>query len=608
MRDIKSFLGNLSHHSGIYQMLGKGGEVLYVGKAKDLKKRVTQYFSSRTKDLKTIALVKQVEDIDITITHSESEAVLLECNLIKQHQPRYNVLLRDDKSYPYILIATNHPYPCIDLYRGARKKDGLYFGPYPSASSVRETISLLQKLFGLRTCRDAYYESRTRPCLLYQIGRCTGSCAGLISKEDYAKHVEMAVLFLEGKSHKLVDALQARMEMASKALDFESAAQYRDQIARLRQIQERQYVSVARGDADILGLATQAGIMCLQLLSIRGGKLLDSRSYFPKVPSHSTEEEVIAAFLTQHYLSHPSHIDSIPKQIIIDKSPPEHRLVETALSELAKHKVTILQPTRGEKKKWLSMAVTSAKQSLAAHLLSKTNVKERGIALQTVLGLPRIPRRIECFDISHSRGEATVASCVVFDQSGPVKSDYRRFNIQNVTPGDDIGAMRQVIERRFKRLQKENAVLPDVVLIDGGTAQLAAGQQVLEKLNITEVMLVGVAKGALRKPGYETIHINHQMPIHLPGDSLALHFIQQIRDEAHRFAITGHRQRRDKTRRKSTLEEIPGVGSKRRRELLRYFGGIQGLAHASLDELRKVPGISHSLAERIFATLHDETL
>lgn len=608
MHDIKSFLANLSQHPGIYQMLGKKGEVLYVGKAKNLKKRISNYFSSRSKDLKTAALLKQLEDIDITVTHSESEAVLLECNLIKQHQPRYNVLLRDDKSYPYILIATDHPYPCIDLYRGARKKNGLYFGPYSSASSVRETISLLQKLFGLRTCSDAYYESRTRPCLLYQIGRCTGSCAGLISKEDYAKHVEMAVLFLEGKSHKLVDALQARMETASKALDFENAAQYRDQIARLRQIQERQYVNVAYGNADIIGFAMQAGIVCLQLLSMRRGQILDARAYFPTVPAHSTDEEVISAFLIQHYLGHPSHIDIIPKQIITDKSLPEQDLMEKALTELAKHKVVILQPTRGEKKKWLSMAATSAKESLSAHLLSKTNVKERGIALQKVLGLANIPRRIECFDISHSRGEATVASCVVFDQTGPVKSDYRRFNIQNITPGDDIGAMRQVIERRFKRLQKEGARLPDVVLIDGGTAQLAAGQRVLKELNIEKVLLVGVAKGALRKPGYETLHIDEQPPIHLPGDSLALHFIQQIRDEAHRFAITGHRHRRDKARRRSILEDIPGVGSKRRRELLRYFGGIQGLAHASLDELIKVPGISRSIAERIFATLHHETL
>ncbi|SRR5579883_529412 len=608
MQNIKSFLTNLSHRPGVYQMLGEKGEVLYVGKAKNLKKRVSSYFSGKAQDLKTLSLLKHVKDIDITITNSETEAVLLECNLIKKHHPRYNVLLRDDKSYPYILITTQHPYPRIDLYRGPRKKNALYFGPYPSAPAVRETISLLQKLFRLRTCRDSFYAARTRPCMLYQIGRCTGPCVGLISEADYAENVRLAVMFLEGKSQEIIKSLQTAMEIAAQELDFEQAAQYRDQIARLRQIQERQYVSAAEGDADIIGYAMQAGVICIQLFSIRGGQLLGSRSYFPSVPAYSESEEIIAAFLTQHYLNHPSPVESLPKQIIIDVNLCEQTLFEKVLTEQAQHKVEILHPSRGEKKKWLTMAVTSAKQSLAAHLFAKTNIQERAIALQKTLGLEKTPQRIECFDISHTMGEATVASCVVFDQNGPLKSDYRRFNINDITPGDDVAAMRQVLQRRFKRLQKEAVSLPDIVLIDGGITQLSVAQSVMTELNIQNVLLVGVSKGPDRKPGFETLHRLDQLPFHLPADSLALHFIQQIRDEAHRFAITGHRQRRDKMRRQSPLELIPGIGAKRRRELLRYFGGIQGLAHASLDELSKVPGINRSLAERIFSIFHDATI
>jgi excinuclease ABC subunit C len=608
MRDIKSFLANLSHHSGVYQMLGEKGEVLYVGKAKDLKKRVSSYFSSRVKDPKTISLVSHIDNIDITITSSENEAVLLECNLIKKFRPRYNILLRDDKSYPYILITSEHPFPRIDLYRGPRKKNGRYFGPYPSSLAVRETINIMQKLFRIRTCRDSYYEARTRPCLLYQIGRCTGPCVGLISVEDYAQNIRLAILFLEGKSHELIGELQKKMELASIALDFELAAQYRDQINRLRQLQDKQYVNMKEGNADIIGLASEAGMVCIQLISIRGGQVLGSRSYYPNTPAHSTREEIISAFLTQHYLSEPSHIESIPKQIIVDTLPSERALLADVLTDQAKHKVDIIRPVRGEKMKWLTMAMTSAKQSLSLHLFSKSNMQARLKALQEVLNLKKLPLHLECFDISHSMGEATVASCVVFDQNGPVKSDYRRFNISDITPGDDVAAMHQVLMRRFKRLQKEAVTLPDVVFIDGGTTQLAAAEKVMDEWHLNDIVLVGVSKGPERKPGFETLHVHHQAPMHLAADSPALHFIQQIRDEAHRFAITGHRMRRDKTRRQSTLESIPGIGAKRRRELLRYFGGIQGIAHASLDELIKVPGINRSLAERIFATLHDATI
>jgi excinuclease ABC subunit C len=608
MQNIKDFLANLSHHPGVYQMIGEKGEVIYVGKAKDLKKRVASYFSGRVKDLKTTSLVKKIKDIEITVTLSENEAVLLECNLIKKHAPRYNVLLRDDKSYPYILITTQHPFPRIDIYRGTRKKLGRYFGPYPSSLAVRETISLLQKLFHLRTCTDSYYEARSRPCLLYQIGRCAGPCVGKITRDEYANNVKMAILFLEGKSNEVITHMQKQMEEASDALNYELASHYRDQIARLRQIQERQYVNVEEGNADIIGLAVEAGVICIQLLSIRGGQILGSRSYFPTVPVYTDNEEILSAFITQHYLTYATHHDNIPKQIILEASLSDRDMLTSVLSDHAHHKVELIHPVRGDKKKWLTMATTSARQSLALHLFSKTNMQERLLALQKVLALSKLPKRIECFDISHSMGEATVASCVVFDQNGPVKSDYRHFNIQDITPGDDVAAMRQVILRRFKRLQKEEAVLPNVVFIDGGKTQLAAADAVMHELGIKSILLVGVSKGAGRKPGYESLHFLDNTPIHLPADSLALHFIQQVRDEAHRFAITGHRQRRDKKRRQSTLELLPGIGAKRRRELLRYFGGIQGIAHASLDELMKVPGISRSLAERIFTTLHDATI
>lgn len=605
MRNIKTFLANLSHHPGVYQMLSDSGEVLYVGKAKDLKKRISSYFSGRTQDLKTLNLVKHIAHIDFVITHNESEAVLLECNLIKKHRPRYNVLLRDDKSYPYILITTQHTYPRIDFYRGPRKKTGRYFGPYPTAHVVRETISLLQKIFKIRTCRDTYFEARTRPCLLYQIERCSGPCVGLIDKAEYERNVQLAILFLEGKSDQVIQTLQLRMEEAAQNLRYEQAVAYRDQIMRLRQIQDRQYVSVQHGEADILGLAHQTGIICVQLLSIRNGQILGSRSYFPTVPAHVDEAEIVSAFITQHYLTYASHIESIPKEIILSTQLPDQYLLEKVLSEQSKQTVKLHIAQRGEKRKWLNMAIENAKQALSTNLLEKMNMQDRMQALQQVLDLNETPTRIECYDISHSMGEATVASCVVFDANGPIKSNYRRFNISNVTPGDDVAAMRQVILRRFKRLQKDAARLPDVVLIDGGKTQLNATKKALDELDVPDILLVGVAKGPERRAGFETLLIDDRAPIHLPADAQALHFIQQIRDEAHRFAITGHRQRRDKARRHSILETIPGIGAKRRRDLLRYFGGIQGIAHASLDELLKVPGISRSLAERIFATLHD---
>lgn len=603
MQNIKTFLANLSSRPGVYQMLGENGEVIYVGKAKNLKKRVSSYFSGRILDVKTVTLVKHITDVVITITNSENEAVLLECNLIKAHRPRYNVLLRDDKSYPFILL-TNHEFSRIDIYRGKRKRNGMYFGPYPSALATRETINLLQKLFKLRTCRDGYYNARTRPCLLYQINRCTAPCVDYISKEEYAQQVSLAVMFLQGKSDEVVAALQDKMETASVSMNFELAAQFRDQISRLRQIQDKQYISSGSSEADVVGFAMQGDIVCIQLLTIRDGQIQGSHTYFPSVPADSLHEEILSAFITLHYLDDVSKAETIPRSIIVDSELSDGELLEGVLTTQAGHKVEIIAPSRGDKKKWLEMAVTSAVESLSARLLVKANMRERIRSLQEALQLPQPPKRIECFDISHSMGEAAVASCVVFNQDGPVKSDYRRFNISGITPGDDVAAMRQVVLRRFRKLQRDAAVMPDIILIDGGKTQLGAAHEAMAELGIENILLAGVSKGHLRKPGLETIHIQGRPPMHLPPNSLGLHLIQQIRDEAHRFAITGHRARRGKARNQSVLESIPGIGAKKRRELLRYFGGIQGIAYASLDEILKVPGISRSLAERIFESLH----
>ncbi len=607
MRDIKRILASLTNHPGVYQMLGKDGVVLYVGKARDLKKRVSSYFSGKTKDPKTKLLVSLIDDIQVTITHSENEAVLLECNLIKKLKPRYNVLLRDDKSYPYIYLS-DHPCPRIDIYRGTRKKQGKFFGPYSSSLAVRETINLLQKLFKIRTCRDSYFNTRSRPCLLYQIDRCTAPCVTYVSDEEYRKQVDLAVLFLEGKSNDVIETLQLQMEQASTQKNYELAAQYRDQIARLRQIQDKQYIDSGDSDIDIIGYASQGNVTCLHLLAIRRGQIMGSRAYFPTVPLYSNTQEIISAFISQYYLENPVHGERMPVEILLNIKPDDTRELEEALSIQAKKKVSIACPSRGNKVKTLAMAVASAKQSLLMHVTHKMQFKDKFLALKAALNLASTPQRIECFDISHSMGEATVASCVVFDLEGPVKGSYRRFNIANITPGDDVAAIHQVIERRFRHAGNEDTMLPDIIFIDGGKTQLASAQKAISSRNIPPLLMIGVSKGPGRKPGFESLHRSGLPPIHLPADSPALHLIQQIRDEAHRFAITGHRQRRDKARTHSILETIPGIGARRRRELLRYFGGIQGISHASLEELMKVDGISRSLAERIYAVLHDTTL
>lgn len=603
MQNIKIFLQNVTTHSGIYQMLGENGTILYIGKARNLKKRLSSYFSGRQQDTKTLALLKHVEDIQVTITHSESEALLLECNLIKKYKPHYNVLFRDDKSFPYILITNESPYPAIDFYRGNKKNAGHYFGPYPDAGAVRDTLHLLQKIFGLRTAKDRYDPKRIRPCMQYQIGMCSGACVGMISKEDYQQDVHHAILFLQGKNNQVLEELNAQMEQAAHDLKYELAATLRDRIAKIRRIQARQYISSEQGDVDVIGYA-ENGKVCIQLLLIRGGRVLGSRAYFPIVPLHSTKEDILTSFIMQHYLTADKETDIIPKYIVIDADLPEHQLLMNVLNTRTSHSVKLSHHVRGQRKKWLEIANASAKQSLTSQILSQAHMKDRLSSLQKVLNLSKIPTRIECFDISHTMGESTVASCVVFNSDGPVKNDYRRFNIKDITPGDDAAAMHQAIQRRYHRLQLENALLPDILIIDGGPVQLKMAEKVMHELGVHGITLMGVSKGVTRKPGLETLHMIGHKPMHLDSDSLALHLIQQIRDEAHRFAITGHRKQRDKKRHTSVLESIPGIGAKRRREILRYFGGIQAITRASLEEIANVPGISESLAKKIFNALH----
>jgi excinuclease ABC subunit C len=594
-----NFLKTVTNQPGVYQMFGTQQEILYIGKARNLKKRLTSYFRG-TQSLKTAALVKQIQRIEVIVTHTENEALLLECLLIKQHRPYYNILLRDDKSYPYIIL-TNHPdYPRLDFYRGAKKNNKQrYFGPYPSTAAVRETLNLLQKLFRLRSCQDDFFRHRQRPCLQYQIGRCTAPCVKLIDEQSYQRDVKRAVLFLEGKSQEIIDDLAQQMDVASQQLDFEKAARIRDQIAMLRQIQQQQVVIGEQGDCDIIAVVARHGVMCVQVLNVRAGRLLGSKAFFPSVPAQSTEQEVLAAFLPQYYFSE-AHMQDIPKQIFLNYELAEKNWLTMALTEQAKHSVKLINYPRGERARLLELAEQNAKHALQHHLTESSIVYKRLLALQELLELENIPQRLECFDISHSHGEATVASCVVFNESGPSKKDYRRFNIEGITAGDDYGAMKQALTRRYIALKNAEEKLPDILIIDGGKGQLKQAETVLEELQISSVKILGVAKGPTRKAGLETLFLSGRAtPLNAQADSPALHLIQQIRDEAHRFAITGHRNRRAKTRNTSVLESIAGIGSKRRRELLRQFGGLQELKRASVEDIAKTPGISKELAKKI---------
>jgi len=599
--DDESFLRTLTSRPGVYRMLNEHGRVLYVGKARNLKRRVTSYFRKSGLPIKTQVLMAQVRAIEVTVTNTEGEALILENNLIKEFKPRYNVLLRDDKSYPYIHLSGHQDFPRFGFYRGARQEPGRYFGPYPSASAVRESLQLLQKLFPVRQCEDGFYRNRSRPCLQYQIKRCTGPCVGLVDRARYQEDVRHAVLFLEGKNGQVIEELAQRMERAAAARDFEAAARYRDQIATLRHVQEKQYVSGERGDVDVIASVARHGLGCVQVFFVRGGRVLGDKAFYPQHAQETDGAELLAAFLPQHYLGR-----EVPAEILVNHPLADSALLARTLAEHTGHAVKISAHPRGERARWLELAAANAELAIARRLANKANALQRFEALQEALSLADMPRRIECFDISHTQGELAVASCVVFETEGPIKSDYRRFNITGITPGDDYAALHQALLRRYTRIQQGEGRLPDVLFIDGGKGQVSAAEKVLQELQIGDLTLIGVAKGASRKPGAETLFLSgKKAPFILPADSPALHLIQQIRDEAHRFAITGHRQRRGKVRTTSPLERIPGLGPKRRRLLLSRLGGLQEVARAGVEELSKVQGISRALAQRIYDEFHD---
>ncbi|MBA1198982.1 excinuclease ABC subunit UvrC [Pseudomonas plecoglossicida] len=602
--DASAFLATCSGRPGVYRMFDAEARLLYVGKAKNLKKRLASYFRKTGLAPKTAALVGRIAQVETTITANETEALLLEQNLIKEWRPPYNILLRDDKSYPYVFLSDGQ-FPRLGIHRGAKKAKGRYFGPYPSAGAIRESLSLLQKGFMVRQCEDSYYANRTRPCLQYQIKRCKGPCVDLVSPEEYAEDVRHSVMFLEGRSQQLGNELNAEMEQAAMTLNFEKAAQLRDQIALLRRVQDQQYMEGGSGEVDVVAAFINPGGACVHLISVRGGRVLGSKNFFPQVGIEEEVSEVMAAFLAQYYLGNAER--EMPGELIVNVVHEDFAAISEAVQTLRGRELAITHRVRGTRARWQQLAVTNAEQALNARLANRQHMAARFEALASVLGLDEVPQRLECYDISHSSGEATVASCVVFGPEGPIKSDYRRFNIEGITGGDDYAAMHQALMRRYGRIQAGEGKLPDVLLVDGGKGQLNMARDVMQELGISDLTLLGVAKGVTRKAGFETLYLNdvaHEFT--LKGDSAALHLIQQIRDEAHRFAITGHRARRGKARRTSSLEDVAGVGPKRRRELLKHFGGLQELNRASIDEIAKAPGISKKLAESIYASLHSE--
>jgi excinuclease ABC subunit C len=600
--DGKAYAGTLSGRPGVYRMLDEAGVVLYVGKARNLKNRVSSYFRGSGQSAKTMAMLNLTRSMEVTVTDTETEALLLEYNLIKQHKPRFNILLRDDKSFPHIHLSTDQEFPRISFHRGSTRIPGRLFGPYPSTHAVRGTISTLQKLFHLRGCKESYFNNRSRPCLQYQIQRCSGPCVGLISREDYARDVEDAALFLDGRNQEVTDRLAARMEEASEALKFEKAVRYRDQIAELSSIQASQHVSGGRGSADVIAIASESDQTCVTVLFVRDGRQLGSRNYFPHGAAGSATGEVLEAFLSQYYLRH-----EVPPEVISAVKVEDSELLVNGLSERAGRKVALKHKVRGERARWLDLAKTNSLHALDMRMATSASIRRQYQALAEALGMDEPPTRMECFDVSHTQGDSTVASCVVFGPEGPLKSDYRRFNITDVQAGDDYAAMRQALNRRYTRVQKGEAPVPDLLIVDGGKGQLTQAESVLEDLQLQGITLLGVAKGPSRKPGKEQLFLSGQdRPSILPANSPALHLVQQIRDEAHRFAIAGHRASRGKARRTSPLEAIAGLGPKRRRELLKQFGGLQGVQQAGVEDLARVKGISQALAERIHATLREK--
>ena len=629
--DGREYARALTVAPGVYRMYAADDSLLYVGKAASLKKRVASYFT-KALPARTAAMVAQIARMDVTVTRTPTEALLLENQLIKSLKPRYNVLLRDDKSYPYVVL-TREAWPRIAFHRGPRALPGRYFGPYPSVPAVRETLNLMHKIFRLRNCEDSVFRNRSRPCLQHQIGRCTAPCVGLVPARDYAESVRQAAMFLEGRSDELTAELTAAMEAASARLDFEDAARLRDLIASIRKLQSRQYVDGKAADLDVLAVAMQQSQACVVLLMFRDGRNLGTRSFFPKTNGEDSPEEVLGAFVSQYYGE-----QAPPREIVLDRAIPEQDMLEEALGASAGRRVQLRTGVRGERAGYLDLVRRNAELALATELGSNAAQRARVEGLRALLGLEEPPQRIECFDISHTLGEATVASCVVFDAEGPVRGQYRRYNIEGVAPGDDYGAMRQALERRFRRAveaaaadpqsgpapgaspaeageagegdgsaatqRPAQAVLPDLLLIDGGAGQVAQANAVLADLGLSGICVVGVAKGEARRPGDETLLLPDGRELHPGAASPGLQLIQQVRDEAHRFAITGHRGRRQKARVSSRLEDIPGIGPRRRANLLRHFGGLTGLRAAGVEEIARVEGVNAALAGRIYAALH----
>jgi len=597
--DIKSFLAALPTKPGVYRMLDRDGGILYVGKARHLRNRVSSYFRGRGHADKTQAMLAQVASVEVTVTASETEALLLEYNLIKQHRPRYNILLKDDKSFPFIHVS-GHEYPRIAFYRGTRKLPGRFFGPYPNTVATRETLLLLQKLFRLRPCEDTFFANRSRPCLQYQINRCTGPCVGLVTTGQYAQDVADAIKVLDGRNGEVIEDLGRRMEEAAAVLAFEQAARLRDQIHMLKQIQASQSITrIAGHDIDAVGIAEEGGEFCVSVVFVRGGRNLGSSNYFPK-GGLGDEGEMLAGFLAQYYFSREA-----PAEILLTRAIEGTEALEQALQQKVGHAVRIRTGVRGTRARWLEMAGNNALLGLRMRASNRATIADQLDAVGRELNLGKTPQRLECFDVSHSMGESAVASCVVLGPEGPVKSDYRRFNLRDLTPGDDYAGIEQAVERRFARVLRGEAPMPDLLMIDGGPGQLNAALAALGRLGVADLAVVSVAKGADRRVGQERLFFPGQdVPLILPEDSPALRLIQRVRDEAHRFAITGHRQSRDRSRRESWLEEIPGLGPKRRRELLTAFGGLQGVRQASVEDLAKVHGISRQLAEEIYERMN----
>ena len=598
--DGKVFVSTLTTSPGVYRYFDEAGDLLYVGKASSLKKRVGSYFLKPRMEPRIAAMVAQIARCEITVTRTEAEALLLESQLIKALKPRYNILLRDDKSYPYIYLSGGEEYPRLAFHRGARNQPGRYFGPFPSAFAVRESLNLMQKLFKVRQCEDSYFRNRSRPCLQYQIGRCTGPCVGLISAEDYRSDVRHAEMFLEGRGSAVIDELVASMEQASAALNFERAAALRDQVATLRKLHAQNHVQGATADMDVIACRIEAGIACVSVLFFRNGISLGTRDFYPRLPLDAEPADVLAQFVAQYYLDRP-----VPREIILGEAIADEQLLSEMLTQQCGHAVEIKTRVRGDRAQFLQMAERNAQASLTSRIASRQTLGTRFDDLQNVLGLDESPKRIECFDISHTRGEATVASCVVFGPEGPEKSHYRRFNIAGITPGDDYAAMHQALTRRFRKLAEGEGARPDILLIDGGTGQVAQALDVLRELGIAGIEVVGVAKGPGRRAGEETLVLaGSNREIHPGPTSPALHLVAAVRDEAHRFAISGHRKRREKARERSVLEDVQGVGARRRAALLKAFGGLAGVEAAGVEELMQVKGIDRSLAERIYDALH----